>query len=425
MSAFDYRNGRLHVEDVSLAAIAADVGTPFYCYSATALGERYDRLARTVAPSGASIAYAVKANGNLAVVELLGRLGAGADVVSEGEIRRALAAGVPAGRIVFSGVGKSREELAFAIGKGLHQINIESAAELDRIAAVSEALGATAAVAFRVNPDVSAGGHDKIDTGRRTDKFGLPPDEAIRLYHAAAGLSRVVPVGLAVHIGSQVRDVEIFAKAYGCLLDLSARLRSEGLDVSRLDLGGGLGVAYRDGERELPLDAYAGLLADVARRSGARLTIEPGRWLVADAGVLVATVNTVKQAGERRIAIVDAAMNDLIRPTLYDAHHPVWPVDRNEAAPRHPSTVAGPVCESGDILAVDAPLPDLGAGDLVAIGKAGAYGAAMSSGYNGRLLAPEVLVRGGEKAVVRRRPSHDEAMALESLPRWSSAADAA
>ena len=366
----------------------------------------------------------MKANANLAVVQSFARLGAGADVVSEGEIRRALAAGVPAERIVFSGVGKSRDELAFAVGEGIHQINVESAAELERIAAVAEALNATAPVAFRVNPDVSAGGHDKIDTGRRTDKFGLAPEEAVRLYREAAGMARAVPVGLAVHIGSQVRDVETFARAWGRVLDLAARLRSEGLDVSRLDLGGGLGVAYRDDETDPSLDAYAGLLADVARRSGARLTIEPGRWLTADAGVLATSVNTVKRAGDRRVAIVDAAMNDLVRPALYDAWHPVWPAVRNEAAARHPTTVAGPVCESGDVLAVDAPLPDLAAGDLLAVGKAGAYGATMSSGYNGRLLAPEVLVRGGETAVVRRRPSHDEAMALESLPRWSSAADA-
>jgi len=425
LSAFDNENGRLHCESVCLTDLAHEVGTPFYCYSAAALEARYNRLADAIAASGTEIAYAVKANSNLAVIALFRALGAGADVVSEGEIRRALAAGVPADRIVFSGVGKSPAELAFAIKAGLHQINIESEAELGRIAAISSEMGRNVRVAFRVNPDVSAGGHEKISTGRKTDKFGLAPDEVEQLYHAAAESSHVEPVGLAVHIGSQIKDVSAFAAAYERLIDLMNRLLAEGREVSRLDLGGGLGIAYHDNEQELPVESYGDLLADIGRRSGAALTIEPGRWLVAGAGVLVCAVNTVKQAGDRRIVIVDAAMNDLIRPTLYDAHHPVWPVVCSNESSVHPSTVAGPICESGDILAIDAPLPDLAAGDLVTIGHAGAYGAVMSSGYNGRLLVPEVLVRGSQHAVIRRRPSHGEAMALESLPTWSSAADAA
>jgi len=421
---FDYCGGLLHAEEVNLTALAETVGTPFYCYSAGVLEHRYLSLAEAIAPSGTSVAYAVKANSNLAVIGLFGAMGAGADVVSEGEIRRALAAGIPADRIVFSGVGKSAEELGFAIETGIHQINIETATELERIGVIAEATGRDIRVAFRVNPDVSAGGHDKISTGRKTDKFGLAADEALDLYRRAAELAHVHPVGLAVHIGSQIRNVEAFGTAFERLVELATTLRDEGLDVPRLDLGGGLGIAYHDDEQELPLADYASLLADVAQRSGAQLTIEPGRWLVAGAGVLVTRVNAVKQAGERRFAIVDAAMNDLIRPTLYDAHHPVWPV-RQHGGDVQATTVAGPVCESGDILAVDAMLPPLSAGDLVTIGHAGAYGAVMSSGYNGRLLVPEVLVRGSDAAIVRRRPSHDEAMALESLPDWASDADAA
>ena len=424
MIAFDYREGRLHAEDVCLVRLSDEVGTPFYCYSASALEHRARLLLDAVGSSSTGIAYAVKANSNLAVIELLGRLGLGADVVSEGEIRRALAAGVPADRIVFSGVGKTVDELGFAISAGIHQINIETAIELDRIGEIAAAQSREIHVVFRINPDVAAGGHEKISTGRKTDKFGLAVDEAQALFRKATALDHVAPIGFAVHIGSQIKDVSAFAAANDRLITLTEAMRAEGHEVSRLDLGGGLGVAYHEDEQELPLSEYARLLDDVARRSGAQLMIEPGRWLVAGAGVLVTRVNAIKQAGDRRFAIVDAAMNDLIRPTLYDAHHPVWPVNHSDDA-LEPTTVAGPVCESGDILAVDAQLPLLQAGDLVTIGHAGAYGAVMSSGYNGRLLVPELLVRGDAFTVVRRRPSYDEAMALDSLPNWSSDADAA
>lgn len=425
MIPFVYKNGVLHADAVDLTHLAESVGTPFYCYSATALEERYRQLADVTAPSGTGIAFAVKANSNLAVISVLGRQGAGADVVSEGELRRALAAGIPSERILFSGVGKSLEELAFAIAQDIHQINVESETEFERILELAEAAKKPVRIALRVNPDVSAGGHDKISTGRKTDKFGLSAEHALALYERAARHAFVEPVGLATHIGSQIQEVSSFEAAFNRVAEIADAVRAKGLSVPRLDLGGGLGVAYHDEEQELPLVHYGELLQRLAKRTGAQLTIEPGRWLVAGAGVLVTRVNAVKQAGDRRFLIVDAAMNDLIRPTLYDAHHPVWPVEEHAGAARHPVTVAGPVCESGDILAHRALLPDLEAGDLVTIGHAGAYGAVMSSGYNGRLLVPEVMVRGETFAIVRRRPSYEEAMALEFIPEPESKVSAA
>ena len=421
MTAFARRGGALFAEDVAIAELAARIGTPFYCYSAAALRQRYRRLAAATAASGARIAYAVKANGNLAVVSLLASLGAGADVVSEGELRRALKAGVAPARILFSGVGKSRDELAFAIAQGIGQINVESGAEFERLLDLAARARRPVAIAFRVNPDVAAGGHDKISTGRRGDKFGMAFEEASALYDRAARHPFLEPVGLATHIGSQILDLAAFETAFERLGRAAARLRRRDLCVARLDLGGGLGVAYREGERELPLADYGALLARIARDSRAALTIEPGRWLVAAAGVLVTAVNAVKRAGPRRFVIVDAAMNDLLRPALYGARHPVWPVAGREGATLRAATVAGPVCESGDVLAADVPLPDLQPGALLAIGQAGAYGAAMASAYNGRLLVPEAMVSGGRFALVRRRPSHDEAMALERLPDWTAA----
>ena len=411
MNAFTYRNGRLHVEEVDLAAIAREIGTPFYCYSATALRDRFLHLQEAVAGTGTSILYAVKANSNLAVIHLLGGLGAGADVVSAGEIHRCLAAGLDRSTIVFSGVGKSRDEIVFALENGIRQINVESEGEFDRILEICDRLHREAPVAFRFNPDVDAGGHEKISTGRQTDKFGLPAATIRHLWSRALAHPLIQPVGLAVHIGSQIHDVGLYRIAFDRLLDLAGTLDG----VTTLDLGGGLGIAYHDGEETIDLGGYARLLADIRRRTDAELAIEPGRWLVASAGVLVTGVNTVKQAGSKRIVIVDAAMNDLVRPTLYGARHPVWP--HCEAAPSLlESVVAGPVCESGDVLAHDVLLPGLEEGDLLAIGHAGAYGAVMASGYNGRLLVPEVMVDQDRHAVVRRRPGHDEMMALETVP---------
>ncbi len=411
LNAFTYRNGRLHVEDVDLATIAREIGTPFYCYSATALRRRFLHLRDVLAGTGTSILYAVKANSNLAVIHLLGGLGAGADVVSAGEIHRCLAAGLDASTIVFSGVGKSREEIVFALESGVRQINVESEGEFDRIGETCDDLNREAPVAFRFNPDVDAGGHEKISTGRQTDKFGLPAAVIRHLWSRARAHPLIRPVGLAVHIGSQIHEVELYRTAFDRLLDLAGTLDG----VATLDLGGGLGIAYHEEEEAIDLGGYASLLADVRRRTDAELAIEPGRWLVASAGALVTGVNTVKQAGSKRVVIVDAAMNDLVRPTLYGARHPVWP-HREATPPRFASLVAGPVCESGDVLAHDAPLPALEDGDLLAIGHAGAYGAVMASGYNGRLLVPEVMVEQDRLSVVRRRPGHDEMMALETVP---------
>ena len=347
MSPFTYRDGILHAEDVSLVDAAAEVGTPFYCYAASALEQRYRRLDAAVRPSGAEVAYAVKANGNLAVIALFARLGCGADVVSEGELRRALAAGVPANRIVFSGVGKTSNELAYAIAQGIHQINLESETELDLIAAEARRAGRRAPVALRVNPDVAAGGHHKISTGRKTDKFGIAAERAPALYRRIARTPELEAVGIAMHIGSQIRDIDAYGAAFARMAEIAEGLVAEGLPVPRIDLGGGLAVAYGEDESELPLDAYGALLEGIAQRTGARLMIEPGRWLVAGAGALVTRVITVKQAGDKRFVVVDAAMNDLIRPTLYDARHPVWTVREAAAEGVHAATVAGPICEIG------------------------------------------------------------------------------
>ena len=417
MNGFAYRKGQLHAEDVDLAVLADTIGTPFYCYSATALRQRYRSLSEAVASSHARILYAVKANSNLAVINLFGKLGAGADVVSEGEIHRCLAAGIDADGIVFSGVGKSFDEISFALSSRVQQINVEGEDEFERICEICDEMERKAPIAFRFNPDVDAGGHEKISTGRKTDKFGLTAETIKRLYRKAVAHPYALPVGLAVHIGSQIHDVGAYRTAFERLLGLATELEESDLRVERLDLGGGLGIAYHEGEEEIALAEYAGLLKEISDRTDAELAIEPGRWLVASAGVLVTEVNTIKQAGGKRIVIVDAAMNDLIRPTLYGAHHPVWPIEES-SGPLLESVVAGPVCESGDILAHSAPLPQLEAGDLLAIGQAGAYGAVMASGYNGRPLVPEVMVRKKRHIVVRRRPGHDEMMALEFMPVW-------
>ncbi len=419
MSPFTYRDGSLHAEETALTDIARSVGTPFYCYAQSALEDRYRHLAAACAESGTKIAYAVKANGNLAVVATLARLGAGADIVSGGELLRALAAGVPADRIVFSGVGKTPEEIAMAIDHGVDQINIESEDELGDISRLAAEHGACVKIALRINPDVAAGGHDKISTGRKTDKFGIAGDLAADLYARAAADPALEPLGLAIHIGSQIYDLSAFEAAVDRLIALRARIRDAGHAVPRLDLGGGLGVGYEDGVDDMPLAPYGALLARVAAETGAEITIEPGRWLVAGAGLLVGRVLATKTAGNRQFVIADAAMNDLIRPALYDAGHPVWPV--NEPADDIDAdivTVAGPVCESSDILARDVALTGVGVGDLIAIGMAGAYGAVMSSGYNGRRLVPEVMVRGRDFAPVRRRPTYEETMALDRLPNW-------
>jgi diaminopimelate decarboxylase len=415
---FAYRGGELFAEDVPLARIAAAVGTPFYCYSSAALERRYRRFTAAFGDRPAMLCYAMKANSNLAVIRTLARLGAGADVVSEGEFRRALAAGVPAERIVFSGVGKTADELAFAVDAGAYQINVESEPELRTLSAVASHLGKTGAIAVRVNPDVDARTHAKIATGKRENKFGIDIAHAADAVHLAATLPGIEPVGLAVHIGSQLTELAPFELAFSRIVELTRRLRAEGIGLKRLDLGGGLGIRFRH-ETPPAIEDYAAMVKRVTQGLDLALAFEPGRWIVGNAGVLVARVIHVKDGVTRRFAVVDAAMNDLIRPALYDAWHEIVPVKAapEDAAPQA-IDVVGPVCETGDSFAAQRFLPPVVAGDLLALLSAGAYGAVMSSSYNTRLLVPEVLVRGGAFAVIRARPSYDEVLSQDKMPEW-------
>ncbi len=425
MNHFEVRGGELCCEDVKLSDLAREVGTPVYVYS-TATLERHFTVFRDALAAHADrlgqplIAYAVKANGNLSVLATLARLGAGADTVSEGEIRRAQAAGVPADRIVFSGVGKTEKELAFALDAGVFQINVEAAAELDRLERVAADRGVKAPVAIRVNPGVGAGGHAKITTGGITDKFGVTGEEALALYARAAKSPSLNPRGLASHIGSQITDLAGPRAAFQVMRGLVERLRAQGLSVETLDLGGGLGVPYFN-QPDPPSPAeFAAAAAEVAGGLDLQYVFEPGRMIVANAGVLVARVIHVHQRpGEgRRFLVLDAAMNDLMRPALYDAFHDIRPVRPREGARRLRYDVVGPVCETGDTFTRDRELPELEAGDLVAFMSAGAYGAVMSSEYNTRPLAPEVLVRGSDWAVVRPRPDYAEMFAKEPRAAW-------
>jgi len=417
---FAYRDGELHAEGVPLARIAEAVGTPFYVYSAGSLTARYRAFAEAFAPASPMICYAVKANSNLAVLRLFARLGAGADVVSEGELRRALAAGIPPDRIIFSGVGKTSEELHAALATGIHQINAESVAELRRLSAVATARGDTARIAIRVNPDVDALTHAKIATGKKENKFGIDIEDAGAAYRLANDLPGIEPVGLAMHIGSQLVALEPFRLAFARLAELVLELRASGLAVRRLDLGGGLGIRYR-GETPPEPGAYAALVHDAFGALDVELAFEPGRVLCGPSGLLVARVVHVKEGATRRFVILDAAMNDLIRPALYEAWHDVVPVRLPASgAVLSPVDVVGPVCETGDSFATDRDLPPLAEGDLVALTGAGAYGAVMSSTYNSRLLVPEVLVVGDRFDVIRARPSYESMLGLDAVPDWLS-----
>jgi len=425
MNHFDYRHGQLFCEDVALATIAAAVGTPVYVYS-TATFERHfavfrDAFARHPGLGAPLIAFAVKANSNIAVLRTLGQMGAGADTVSEGEIRRALAAGIPADRIVFSGVGKTRVEIAFALKAGVSEINIESEPEMRAVSAVAGDLGLRAPIVFRVNPDVAADTHAKIATGKAENKFGVSFEEGARLYANAANDANLKPLGLACHIGSQITDLAPMRAAFSKMRGLVERLRAEGHALERLDLGGGLGVPYFNQPTPPSPDDFADMVAQVLDRlqgGPLQLAFEPGRVIAANAGVLVSQVIHVHERPEgRRFLVVDAAMNDLIRPAMYDAFHDIRPVTQG-GGQALTYDVVGPVCETGDTFARDRDLPPLKGGDLVAFMSAGAYGAVMSSEYNSRPLVPEVLVRGSQFAVIRRRPSYDEMLANEALPGW-------
>ena len=421
MEHFPYRGGRLSAERVALAEVAAEVGTPFYCYSTAALTARYRALADAFAGRDVLVAYSVKANPNQAVIATLARLGAGADVVSEGEIRRALAAGVAPRNVVFSGVGKTRGEIAFALSRGVVHVNVESEPELVLLSEVAAALGTPARVALRVNPDVDAGTHDKIATGRRGDKFGIDIARAPALYRRAASLPGIEVDGVDVHIGSQITDLAPFRRAFARAAALVRSLRADGHRIARLDVGGGLGIRYGD-ETPPSAAAYAAALGEAAADLDCRLVLEPGRAIVGNAGVLVAAVVYVKREGGRRFVIVDAGMNDLMRPALYGARHRIAPLAEPAAdAPLAAADVVGPVCESADTFAADAALPPLASGDLVAFLSAGAYGAAMSSTYNSRPLVAEVLVDGARRAVVRPRMDYAAMIARDRVPEWLGA----
>ncbi|WP_299010304.1 diaminopimelate decarboxylase [uncultured Caulobacter sp.] len=420
MNHFEYGPEGLACEGVPLAKIAAEVGTPVYVYSRATLERHFTVFRDALALAGVVdplIAYAVKANSNVAVLKVLGDLGAGADTVSEGEIRRALAAGIPGERIVFSGVGKTRREIAFALSVGVAEINVESEPELDLIAQVAADMGVKAKVAFRVNPDVAAGGHAKIATGKSENKFGVSFAEAARLYANASNNSSLEPVGVACHIGSQITDLEPMRAAFTKMRGLVEQLLGEGLSVERLDLGGGLGVPYFNSPEPPSPAEFAAMVGEVTQGLPVTLAFEPGRVIAANAGVLVSEVVHVHERPEgRKFLVIDAAMNDLIRPAMYDAFHDIRPVIRRGGETVY--DVVGPVCETGDTFTRDRALPPFTTGDLIAFMSAGAYGAAMASEYNTRPLVPEVLVDGDRYAVIRKRPTYDEILARDVVPEW-------
>ncbi|MBK5945240.1 diaminopimelate decarboxylase [Rhodobacter veldkampii DSM 11550] len=420
MDHFLYRNGVLHAEDVAIPAIAAAVGTPFYVYSTATLARHYRLFQEALAGMDHLICFAVKSNGNLAVLKVLGDLGAGMDVVSGGEYRRAQAAGVPGNRIVFSGVGKTREEIRLALEGGIRQFNVESEPELRAISEIATALGVTAPIALRVNPDVDAKTHEKIATGKSENKFGIPIAKARSVYAEAAALPGIDVVGIDVHIGSQLTDLEPFRAAFSKVADLTRTLRADGHNIRRLDLGGGLGIPYtRSNEAPpLPLD-YGQVIRETVGDLGCEIEIEPGRLISGNAGLLVASVIWVKEGEGRDFLILDAAMNDLARPSMYGAHHDIIAVaEPVPGGPTQPFDVVGPVCETGDTFARARELSLLAPGDLVAFRSAGAYGAVMASEYNTRPLVPEVLVAGDHFAVIRARPSFDEILARDTIPVW-------
>jgi diaminopimelate decarboxylase len=418
MHHFAHRGGVLHAEDVPVPDIAATFGTPFYCYSTATLTRHYRVFDEAFAGIDHTICYSLKANSNQSVIATLARLGAGADVVSEGELRRALAAGIPPDRIVFSGVGKTARELIFALETGIHCFNVESEEELELLAQLARQRGLTARVSLRINPDVDARTHEKISTGRKENKFGVPFTRANAVYARAAMLPGIRVVGIDTHIGSQLTDLQPFDNAFALLSELVVELRSEGHAIEHVDLGGGLGIPYRDDEAAPPLPAaYADIVRKHMNKIGCRVMFEPGRLIVGNAGILVTEVIYVKEGEDRTFVIVDAAMNDLIRPTLYDAWHRIGPV-RETGAAEIVCDIVGPVCETGDFFARGRTLPRPRPGDLLAIYSAGAYGAVQAGTYNSRLLVPEVLVAEDRFSVVRPRQTYEELIGLDRMADW-------
>jgi diaminopimelate decarboxylase len=420
MHHFAYRDRVLHAEAVNLAELADIVGTPFYCYSSATIERHYNVFAAAFADVDALVCYALKANSNQAVVTTLARLGAGADVVSEGELHRARAAGIPPQRIVFSGVGKTARELNLAVEHGILCVNVESESELELLSSVAVAKARTADISIRVNPDVDPKTHAKIATGKAENKFGIPISRAREVYARAAKLKGVRAIGVDMHIGSQIIDLQPFRDAFALLAEFVGVLRADGHAISHIDVGGGLGVPYRE-DNEPPPDpsAYAAIVKAATQNLGCRLILEPGRLIVGNAGILMTQVLHVKHGDAKTFVVVDAGMNDLIRPTLYDAHHDIRPVREHAAGRRRIiADVVGPVCESGDYFALQRELAAPEAGDYLALMTAGAYGAAQSGTYNSRPLVPEVLVRKDEWAMVRPRQGVEDLIALDRLPPW-------
>jgi diaminopimelate decarboxylase len=422
MTGFTVKNGTLFVDDVACHQIAEQAGTPCYIYSAKKISSQYRRLSEALVKnwtgSGSPlIAFACKANGNLAVMRLLGSLGAGADVVSGGEVRRALAAGIPASRIVFSGVGKTRAELSDALSLGIHQINIETAGELDTLIELAKETGVKAPVAFRYTPDVEADTHAKISTGENDHKFGLMEEEILDLYAGAHASGHIDAKGLSVHIGSQLFNLSPFEEAFNKTAALIGKLRSLGLPVSVADVGGGLGVPYRDDQAVFDVDGYAALVNRIFAPLNVSVMLEPGRFLVAESGALMTSVTYIKERPHKRFVIVDAGMNDLIRPTLYEAWHPILPLKDTPGAPAI-SDIVGPVCETGDYFALERPLPPVKPGDRIAVLVAGAYGSVMSSYYNARPFITEVMVNGSAWDIVRAPQKTEDIWKNETIPGW-------
>ena len=419
MHHFHYRDGRLHCEDVPLDTIADQVGTPCYVYSTATLTRHYNVLADAFDGSKYLIAYSVKACGNIGVAKTLAGLGAGADVVSGGELYKALHAGIPASRIVFSGVGKTRDELKMALDAGIHQFNVESLPEMERLSQIAADMGKVAPVAFRVNPHVDAGGHANISTGGAEHKFGIAWHEAGTFYQRASDLPGIDPVGVDVHIGSQITDISPMRIAFEKVVTLVKQLRAEGFAISRMDLGGGLGIPYKPTDNPDTPAQYAQMIREVKQGVDIELILEPGRMIAGNAGVMLATVEYVKHRDGRSFVILDSGMNDLMRPALYDAHHEILPLaEADSDTPLETVDIVGPVCESTDRFAKARSMPPLKQDDRIAFMSAGAYGAVLSSQYNARPIAAEVIVNGDVFDVIRRRPTYEEIVALESAPHW-------
>lgn len=418
MDHFNYRNGQLYAEDVSVAEIATSVGTPFYVYSTATLVRHFQLFDEALDGMDHCICYAMKAASNQAILKTLGNLGAGMDVVSGGEYRRALSAGIPPEKVVFSGVGKTLEEITLALKNGIRQFNVESDSELEQISSIASSMDKIAPIAVRINPDVDAQTHEKIATGKAENKFGIPLSRAREVYSKASQMPGINIVGIDLHIGSQLTDLKPFKKAYQKLADLTQILRQDGHKIKRLDLGGGLGIPYEKNKSAPPLPVeYGKMVKEVLGHLDCEIEIEPGRLIVGNAGILVSSVLGVKIGDNRNFLILDAAMNDLIRPAMYDAYHDIIPV-RQPSSPEAVYDVVGPVCETGDTFAKKRTMPKLTESDLVAFRSAGAYGAVMSSEYNTRPLIPEVMVNKNEFSIIRKRPSYEEIIDRDIIPNW-------